>query len=291
LRVPRARVEVLLPDPVGGSTTAATLERNGYALARMRRPMRLGDNTRMTADLAYRAAGRFARVDADGKSLHAFPNVDMALGLGLSRRLSSMLTISGAGRWLRSKYPDAAGDGQTGAGWAFDVGVALTPADRWRLALTARNLSNGVSYPDPRRPRDPRHEVTLGVGRSVRLSDTAELTLDVDARTPSKQGTQGSAGAGLSVHERFGVGVGYMRRVERLVSTATHVLSGPATDARLWRALGPTAGAWLRLGGVELSAAAGPAYLPIALDGETNAVHDGRWQWSLGVGPSRHDSN
>ena len=253
--------------------------------------MRLGDNTLLTAEFAYRASGRYERVDEDGKSVHAFPDADTAVGLGLSRRVSSSLSMSGAARWLRSKYPDAAGDGQSGGGWAFDVGAALTPADQWSVDLTARNLSNGVSYPDPRRPRDPRHEVTLGVARSVRLSDAAELTLAADARVPSKSGTQASAGAGLAVGDRFGVGVGYMRRVERMVATSTGEASQSGSDTRLWRALGPTGGMWLRLGGVELSASAGPAYLPVALDDETHAVRNGRWQWSIGVAPARHSSN
>jgi hypothetical protein len=291
LRVPHARVELLRTNPRGGSSTAATLERGGYALAQMRRPMRLGDNTRVTAEVAYRAGGRFERVDAEGKSVHAFPDVDMALGLALSRRLTSKLALSGAGRWLRSKYPDGEGDGQAGVGWAFDVGATLTPTAQWRVALTARNLSNGVSYPDPRRPRDPRREVTLAVGRSVRLSNAAELTLVADARVPSKRGTQGSAGAGLSFGDRVGVGVGYMRRVEQLVSSALIPASETSLDTRLWRAMGPTAGMWLRLAGMELSAAAGPGYLPIVLDDETHAVRNGRWQWSIGISPARRNSD
>jgi len=55
--------------------------------------------------------------------------------------------------------------------------------------------------------------------------------------------------------------------------------------------MGPTAGMWLRLAGMELSAAAGPGYLPIVLDDETHAVRNGRWQWSIGISPARRNSD
>jgi hypothetical protein len=287
LRVPAARVDVVTPDAAGVANVGATLRRDGYGLAVLRRPMRLGTRTLLTAETAYRAAGRFRRVDEDGTSVHAFPDTDVAVGATLSRRVSSQLSIGGGARWLRSKYSDEANVGQSGRGWAFDAGFVLRPADGWRIGLTARNLSNGVSYPDLQLPRDPRHEVVVGVARSVALSDSADLTLAADARMPSARGTQGSAGAAITSGARFGVSVGYLRRVERLTSSAAGSDDVVLSDTRLWRAMGPTAGGWLRLGGVEISAAVSPAYLPTVLANETHAVHEGDWQWSVGVSPAR----
>ncbi|MAF13254.1 hypothetical protein CMK11_22600 [Candidatus Poribacteria bacterium] len=287
LRVPAARVDVLMPDPAGVAAVNTTLTRDGYALAILRRPMRRGKRTAVTAEIAYRAAGRFRRVDEDGTSVHAFPDADLAVGATLSRQMSSRLAIGGSAKWLRSKYSDTANTGQSGLGWAFDTGLVFRPAERWRVGLVARNLSNGVSYPDLRLPRDPRREVVVGLARSLVLSDSAHLTLGVDARMPSARGTQGSAGASIANGDRFGVSVGYLRRVERLISSAVGADEAVLSDTRLWRAMGPSAGGWLRLGGAELSAAVSPAYLPTPLAHETHAVHEGRWQWSVGVSPAR----
>lgn len=287
LRVPTTRVETLTPAPDGGSTTASTLTRDGYALAAFSKPMRLGERTRLTAEVTYRAAGRFQRVDEDGASVHAFPENDTAAGLALSRRLSERLSVGGGGKWLRSKYSDAQGSGQVGLGWAFDAGVVVRPSAGWRIGVTARNVSNGVSYPDPARPRDPRREVVVGAARDVALTGAATLLLAADVRMPSARGTQGSAGASITGGDRLGASVGYQRRVERLGSDSDTGDGGSATDIRLWRVMGPTAGAWIRLGAVEVSAAVGPTYLPVALADETHAVRDGRWQWSIGVNPAR----
>lgn len=286
-RVPTARVEVLTPAPTGGSTTASTLTRHGYALVSARKPLQLGSRTRLTGEVVYRAAGRFQRVDEEGTSVHAFPEHDLAAGAALSRRVSSRFAIGAGLKWVRGKRLGPEGAAEVGSGVVFDVGAVLRPQPPWRVGVAVRNLSDGLSYSGLTPLPDTRNEVVLSSDRTIALSTRATLTFAADVRLPSKDGTQGSASAAIASGGEYGASVGYIRRVAPLDAESGLPDDGFTSEVRIWRAMGPTASAWLRLGGVEVSVGVGPSYLPTELADETHAVREGRLQWMVGLGPAR----
>jgi hypothetical protein len=287
LRTPETRVRILTADEEGSATSQSLLRRDGYALTGWRRTMSLGESTRFAAEVAFRASGRFTRVDDEGTALHAFPDTDWTLATTLARELGGQLSAGVTAKWLRTKYEDVESPSAYGHGWAFDVGFHYRQP-LWRIGLVARNLSNGLSSLDPTRPRDPRHEVALGVGRTIALSSNVSLDLASDVRFPSRTGAQFAGGAALALNDDAGVTVGYRRMVERWRADVIDPNDGTTgADERLWIAEGVSYGVWVELGGWTISAAGSPVYLPDVEGLDRRLVDTSRWQWLVGLGRGR----
>jgi hypothetical protein len=236
-------------------------------------------------ELAFEHDGRFSRVNHLGKATHAFPQNNLAVGIGYGTKLFGGLRIGADAKWLRSKAQITKKDDQIGHGYAYNIGLIQQVGQDFRVGAVVRNLSNGLSFSDHTIPDRLERDILLGFGYQRRMKNVS-LRLGLDFNPPFKDGVRTNLGGEIWYRGVIGGRIGYLRHTEKRRGTI-YLFEADATEAeeRLWKTEGVTLGLGVNLGGLNINAAYSPRIKPVANEGEQIRIEQGESVFSFSIGP------
>ena len=233
---------------------------------------------------AFGQEGPFRRVDYLGKAVNSFPENNLAIGFGYGVTLLRNTVVGFDAKWLRSKVTDAEAKEHLGHGYAYNIGIIQRLGSGFRVGITARNLSNGLSFSHVEIPDRIERTIVAGVAYHRELSNVS-LRVGLDAHPPFRDGLRANLGAELWYKNRIGGRIGYLRHTEKRYASVFLLQDASfETQERLWKAEGICFGLGARFGGMTLNAAYVPQFTPMVEASERLHVVQGEAVYTFSLG-------
>ncbi|MFC1714673.1 hypothetical protein ACFL6S_13480 [Candidatus Poribacteria bacterium] len=210
----------------------------------------------------FHHAGRFIRVDEEGKAVNSFPKDDLAFTIGYSLKIRGV-SVGVDVENIRSKVPvdDSGNIGRTNA---VNVGLMHQMGKRVRVGAVLQNIGGELSFNSPDIPSKLRKKWLVGAVYTVKDSENSVLSLSMDVNPPFEDGLRYGLGAELLYAKRIALRIGYLRDNRVYYELLSNLQDGSAAfDNRVWIREGITVGLGLRLGSVELDIARTPRREPV----------------------------
>jgi len=225
---------------------------------------------------AFHHAGRFIRVNEEGKAVNAFPKDDLILAIAYSLKIFQNFSAGFDAGTIRSKTPDDDGS-SIGRTYAMNVGVLHQIGKRVRVGAVLQNIGSKLSFDSPNVPSSLRRRLLIGAVYAVKDSENSALSLSMDVNPPFDDGPRYNLGAEFLYAQRVTLRIGYLRNTE-IHYEPLFDLHGelPVYGNRVWIRQGLTVGLGVRLGNVEINAARVPRREPVLSGDEKSRLekHD-----------------
>ena len=240
----------------------------------------------------FRHEGRFSRVDEEGKAVNTFPDNDFAFAFGYGRRLAAGTHIGFDAKFIRSKVQSevdvqidqsdeeteevSKSVGNTGRGYAYNLGFVQYLNQHWRIGGVLRNLSNGLSFSSPEIPDKLRRDVIVGITyQRGDVSDTS-FKFGCDVNPPFKDGIRGNMGGEIWYRQLIGLRLGYVKHTQKRFDPVLKLESDKVVEEeRLFLTEGFTFGVGLKYNKLEINFAHTPQRKPQAKDDEMLRSEEG----------------
>jgi len=207
-------------------------------------------------------AGRFIRVNEEGKALNSFPRNNLAFTIGYSVRIFQGISVGFDVENIRSKVPVGDGD-EIGRTNAISVGLMHQMGKRVRVGAVLQNMGSKLSFDSPDIPNKLPRELAVGAVYTVKDSGNSVLSLNVEINPPFDDGPRYNLGAELLYAKFIALRIGYLRSTRDYAESLLNLSDETATnDSRVWTRKGVTFGLGVRFGNVEIDFARAPRREP-----------------------------
>lgn len=207
-------------------------------------------------------AGRFIRVNEEGKALNSFPRSNLAFTIGYSIRIFQGASIGFDVKNIRSKVPVGDGD-EIGRTNAISVGLMHQIGRRVRFGAVLQNMGSKLSFDSPDIPNKLPRELIVGAVYTVKDSENSVLSLNVEANPPFDDGPRYNLGAELLYAKFIALRIGYLRSTRDYTESLLNLSDETSiNDSRVWTRKGVTFGLGVRFGNVEIDFARAPRREP-----------------------------
>lgn len=271
--LPRITAVIMKENVDGAWEDYARYDIEPTEMARISYALPLSRFGKLGMGFVFHHAGRFIRVDEEGKAVNSFPADDMAFTIGYGLKIRGV-SVGFDVENIRSKVPVDDGD-SIGRTNAVNVGLMHQPGKRVRVGAVLQNIGSKLSFSSPDIPNELRRRVLVGAVYTVKDSEKSVLSLSMDVNPPFEDGPRYNIGAEFLYARRLALRIGYLRSTQEYYEPLLNLNDGSSVfDSRVWIRKGITIGLGLRFGNVELDIARAPRREPDLKSDEKARLED-----------------